>query len=295
MPKNNGVKELFDVSNKVVVVTGGASGIGRGVAEKFAALNAKIFIVDIDDVAANAATQQIKNQGGKATFICADVSNPKHIKKAISKVVKVHGGIDVLVNSAAPSRKNRGASNLSQEAFTMEHWDYEMNVLVKAQANISREALPHLIKSQGSIVNFGSTAGALITHQTCAYHSGKAAIEQLTRYLAFEFGGSGVRVNAICPGIVERAVGPSITDDPENREIIRQVIPLQRAASAGDIANVVIFLSSNAGSYITGQSIVTDGGLSMGEQFGVARKIMTGNESKREGRGSRTSPEGDGK
>lgn len=295
MPKNNGIKTLFDVSNKVVVVAGGASGIGLGVAEKFAALNAKVVIADIDEVAGSAATQKIKDQGGEATFIYTDVANAKYIKQALSEVEKLYGGIDVLVNSAAPSRKNRGGDNISPETFTMEHWDYETNVLVKAQASFSREALPYLTRSQGSIVNFGSIAGALITHQTCAYHASKAAIEQLTRYLAFEFGGSRVRVNAICPGIVERAVGPSITDNQENKEIIKQVIPLQRAATSDDIANVVIFLSSNAGSYITGQSIVADGGLSLGEQFGVAKKIMRSKQLKSEDLDRRAPHEGDGK
>ncbi|MDC6472056.1 SDR family oxidoreductase [Luminiphilus sp.] len=210
------------------------------------------------------------------------------------KVEKVDGGIDVLVNSGAPSRKNRSPDNISLEAFTMEGRNYAMILLVKALASFSREALPYLIRSQGSIVNFGSIAGALTTHQTCAYHSGKAAIEQSIRSLASELGGSGVRVNAMCPGIVERAVEPSIKDDPENKEVIKQVIPLQRSASSNDIANVVIFLSSNAGLYITGQSIVADGRLSLGEQFGVAKKIMRSKELKSEDRDSRASHEGDG-
>lgn len=261
---------LFDVSNKVVVVIGGGNGIGSGVAKKFAVLKAKVVIVDLDQRAAEAAVEDIRKHGGTAVYICADVSETEKNDQLISQIAKLFDGIDVLVNSAAPSRPRHEKAG---ELFTLENWDYEMNVLVKAQASLARAALPYLASTKGSIVNFSSIAGRLVTQQSCAYHAGKGAVEQLTRYLAFQFGPMGVRVNAVAPGLVDRDSALSVSDHPERAALIRQLIPLERAATSSDIANVVIFLSTKAGSYITGQSIVTDGGLSLGEQFGVAKKV----------------------
>jgi len=266
----NEAGRLFDVSNKIVVVSGGGSGIGFGVAKKFGLLKAKVVIVDSEQRTAELAVEDIKKLGGTAFYICADVSEIHNNEELMSKIAKLHDGIDVLVNSAAPSRSRHEKPG---ELFTLEKWDYEMNVLVKAQASLARAALPYLANRKGSIVNLSSIAARLVTHQTCAYHAGKGAVENLTRYLAFQFGPMGVRVNAIAPGLVDRDSAPSISDHPERAALIQQLVPLERAATASDIANVVIFLSSKAGSYITGQSVVADGGLSLGEQFGVARKV----------------------
>lgn len=265
------VNRLFDVSDKIVVVVGGASGIGLGIARTFASLRARVVIVDINLELAQEAANSIKHEGGTAASLCADISVAQEIERVIAEAAQQYGGMDVLVNSAAPIRRSQylKAPNL----FSMEDWDYEMNVLVKAQAYLARTALPYLAIAKGHVINLSSIAGSLVTHQNCAYHAAKGAVAQLTRYLAFEFGVLGVRVNALSPGIVEREPGPTISDDSNSATIIEQIIPLKRAATSSDIANVAVFLSTSASSYITGQSIIIDGGLSLGEQFGVAQTV----------------------
>ena len=272
LQKTNDADRLFDVSDKIVVVVGGARGIGLGIAKKFSALKARVVIVDINWELANEAVNSIKQDGGAATFLGADISVPAEIEEVMSEVAQQYGGMDVLVNSAAPIRSPQHVK--APNLFSMDDWDYEMNVLVKAQACLARTALPYLATAKGNVVNLSSIAGSLVTHQNCAYHAAKGAVDQLTRYLAFEFGVVGVRVNAISPGLVERESGPTISDDSNSATIIDQIIPLKRAATSSDIANVAVFLSTSAGSYITGQSIVIDGGLSLGEQFGVAKTVM---------------------
>ncbi|TAJ96527.1 SDR family oxidoreductase, partial [bacterium] len=137
----------------------------------------------------------------------------------------------------------------------------------------AKHAVPYMSKAGGgSIVNISSVVAFAISHEPCAYHVAKAGVVHLTRYLAYEFGHRGIRVNCVCPGLVDREEAMRLTDDPGNRAVVELIVPLKKAARSKDIAHAVLFLCTDEASYVTGQSLVVDGGLSLGEPFGVGRR-----------------------
>ena len=256
------------LAGKTALVTGAAQGIGRGIAELFAAEKATIVIADIQSDLGRQVARGIAIKGGIADCVGVDIAKEANIDRMIDFAVERFGRLDILVNNAAPSRKPYESMEAS-----LADWDGHMDILLKAQALAANRALPHLAKNNGSIVNISSIAAFLITHQTCDYHVAKAGILQLTRYLAYEFGPEGVRVNCICPGVVDRDASPHLTDDATNRSVVDLTVPLKRAGTSRDLANAALFLCSDAASYITGQALVVDGGLTLGEHFGVVRDV----------------------
>ena len=152
-------------------------------------------------------------------------------------------------------------------------WDASMDVLLRAHMIAAKYAHSYMKRNGGgSILNMGSIVDSAITHQACAYHVAKAGLAHLTRYLAWELGPDGIRVNCICPGLVDRKEGRRLTSDPINRAVVDLSVPLKRAASPDDIAYSALFLCTDEAAYITGQSMIIDGGVTLGETFGVARE-----------------------
>jgi glucose 1-dehydrogenase len=255
-------ESLMRLKNKVALITGAAQGIGKSIAEVYAHEGAAVVIADIQDGKATAKSFE------RGSFIRTDLTNDSDIERMINFAVKEYGALDILINNAAPSRNQ---SNSSDEM--VKDWDASMDVLLRAHVVAAKCARTYLKRIEGgSIINIGSIVDSTITHQSCAYHVAKAGIAHLTRYLAWEFGPDGIRVNCICPGLVDRAEGKSLTRDPVNSAVIDLSVPLKRAGSQNDIAYSALFLCTEEASYITGQSLVVDGGVTLGETFGVARE-----------------------
>lgn len=250
------------------LVTGGAQGIGACICSGLAAAGAIVAVVDRQaDKAQHLATQIIAS-GGMAIAVSADIASENGCRQAVSASIKGLGGLDILVNCAAPSRNRTMLGKLIDV-----DWDIHQQIVLNATVILADAASDHLAASgHGAIVNISSETSSSIAVNQCSwpYHVSKAGLDQLTRWLAVRLGERGIRVNAIAPGLVDRDVGHKLTDIPEHLAVIKAIVPLQRAGSGHDISQAVVFLSSKQSSYITGQVLTVDGGLGINEVFGAS-------------------------
>ncbi len=251
------------LKNKVAIITGAGSGIGRAVAERFAREGAKLTIADIDETAGAQAANAINAQGGQAYFHRTDTSDPASARAAVAATVARFGTVNVLVNNAAAFVFGK------VEDVTPEDWQRVFGVNVIGYANMVRECLPELRKNGGgSIVNVASISAFIAQPAFVPYNTSKAAVAQLTRCLAMDLAEDNIRVNGVCPG----AIHTSATDrhiaslglDPEQAyaDFGKDAL-LKRLGKPEEIAAGVLFLASDESSFMTGANIVMDGGASI--------------------------------
>lgn len=256
-------------------VTGGGHGIGAAICRGLAVAGASVAIVDIKIDPAHALLDELIAGGANAICITADISHENGCVAAVNKCVAELGGLDILINCAAPGRDRSMLGKLIEV-----DWELHHQTVLGAAVNLTNAALAHLAASgNGSVVNISSVTGAVIAVDQCSwpYHVSKAGLDQLTRWLAIRLGERGVRVNAVSPGLVDRDEGPKLTNKPEHRAIINEVVPLRRAGTGEDIANAVTFLASRQSAYITGQVLIVDGGLGINEVFGASLRAYKAN------------------
>ena len=246
---------------RVAVVTGGGSGIGEGIALRLGREGARVAIADVDAVGGERVRGEIEAAGGTALFVSADISTPEGADLAIGSAVEAWGQLDVLVNNAGVAYAQGPYSWDASEKT----WDRILDVNLKGQFLCSRRAIPELEKSGGNIVNIASVAGEI----TCAgvhYSASKAGSIGLTKALASELAASGVRVNAIGPGLMRTPMstgereGVDEAETQARMEAFETRIPMGRVGLPADIAAAVVFLASDEASYITGQHLCVDGG-----------------------------------
>ena len=250
------------------LITGGSQGIGAGICLEMIAAGANISIVDLQHSKSKELADYIVSAGGKAIAIHADLSEEDDCHLAVNETVRALGGIDILVNCAAPTRNKSLIRNLSNE-----DWGMHQQVVINAALTLAELSADYLaVSGCGSIINISSVTAQSIAYDQCSwsYHASKAALNQLTRYLAVSLGGRGIRCNAIAPGLVNRDQGPKLMDNPVSEKIIKAIVPLQRAGTANDVAKAAVFLSSKNSSYITGQILIIDGGLGINEVYGAS-------------------------
>lgn len=258
---------LFD--GQVALVTGGGSGIGRGIADLLAALGAHVVIASRKIERVEAAAEEIRAAGGKASGVAVDVRDQELVKQMVATVHETHGRLDLLVNNAA------GNFYAPSESLSSNAWKSVIEIDLNGTFFCSQAVLPFMrAQGGGSIVNISMTlhyrGWPLMAHATAA----KAGIDALTRTLAVEWARDKVRVNAVAPGpIPTEGVRKAFTPPPSADGVpdvfavekamegyARKMIPLQRWGSPADIANMVAFLASPAGAWITGSIMVVDGG-----------------------------------
>ncbi len=257
------------------LVTGGGHGIGAAICRELARAGASVAIVDIRTGPSQALLGEIIAGGGTAICVTADISQENGCLAAVRECVAELGGLDILVNCAAPGRDRSMLGKLTDV-----DWEVHHQTVLGAAINLTNAALDHLAASgNGSVVNISSVTGAVIAVDQCSwpYHVSKAGLDQLTRWLAVRVGARGVRVNAVSPGLVDRDLTPKLTDKPEHRAIVNSVVPLRRAGTGQDIANAVTFLVSKQSAYITGQVLIVDGGLGINEVFGASLRAYNAN------------------
>ena len=253
------------------IVTGGGSGIGAGICLELALEGAIVGVVDRNEDSIDEVVKKILKLGGSAVKICLDIGTKEACQQVIKTAVDRLGGLEILVNNAAPTRGDKTKARNITEA----DWNIYQSVQLNAPAILADAASKHLkVSGQGVIVNISSVTSedVGVGHSSWPYHVSKAGLNHLTRWLACRFGSEGIRVNAVSPGLVDRDEGPKLSDNLEHKALVEEVVPLGRPAKTKEIAQAVAFLCSEKSSYITGQVLVVDGGLSVCESYAQALK-----------------------
>jgi NAD(P)-dependent dehydrogenase (short-subunit alcohol dehydrogenase family) len=242
---------LFDLTGKVAIVTGAARGIGQGIAIELARAGADVVVSDI--IPEEGTVNQIKKLKRKAIYVKTDISKKSDAENLIKETIKNFKKIDILVNNAGVYLSGNVSDMLE------ETWDKTMNINVKGPFLCSQAALKYM-KKGASIINISSVAGIEGSAGGAAYCSSKGAIRLLTKALAAEVGVLGIRVNSVHPGLIETPMTKGITSDKKTVEGMMSKFLLKRSGKPVDIAGPVVFLASDASSYMTGSEIVVDGG-----------------------------------
>ena len=252
---------LFDLSGQVALVTGSSRGIGKAIAEEMAAAGAKVVISSRKQDACDAVRDEIKAAGNEAISITCNIGNKLEVEHLVKAVMQHYGRIDTLVCNAAVNPYYGPLSKLPDDA-----WDKIMVSNVKSSWWFSNLVAPQMIERGGGNIILISSIGAFrSTSVLGAYGISKAAEAQLARNLAAELGPSGIRVNAIAPGLVKTDFAKALWSNPQLLKSVEARAPLRRIGQPIDIAGLAVFLASKAAAFMTGQLLVADGGSSLGD------------------------------
>ncbi len=254
--QNPSITQLFDLTGKAVIVTGGAMGIGQGIAVRLAEAGAAVMITDINQEAANNTVNQIRSKGGKAEATRADASSVADARRTVQETVRAFGRLDIIVNNA-------GLYPFSPALqMTEELWDKVLDINLKGLFFYTQAAAQQMINEghAGKIINIASIDALHPTGNLVHYDASKGGVVMVTKALALEFGPHNIMVNAIAPGGIKTpgASSPAATDD--FMQAFTAKIPLRRMGVPDDIAKVALFLASGASDYMTGSLVVVDGG-----------------------------------
>jgi len=244
------------LTHKVAIITGGGSGIGKAIAAAFAREGASVVIAGRDQKKLNSAAAEI---GGDCLAVTADVSKAKDVEKLVGAAIAKFKRIDVLVNNAGVLLPGT-AEQLSEKDF-----DQTFNVNVRGLWLLSRAVLPHMRASNsggGSIINIGSVLSMLGARNRVAYAASKGAVLAMTRAMALDHAGENIRVNCICPGIVETELVAKFNMDESARRQRLAMHPAGRFGQPDDVAGLAVFLASDESAWITGTAQTVDGGYS---------------------------------
>jgi glucose 1-dehydrogenase len=267
-PRTKGLRGL---EGRNVLVTGGSSGIGQAIAVRFAEYGANVAINYLRQPEEAAGTEEqvhvcvdkVQREGVRDVLVRGDVSNEDDVVRMFGEAVDGLGGIDVLVNNAG-IQISRPTDELSSEDF-----DRVLAVNLRGAFMCAREAIRHFLAAgkPGSIVNVSSVHQLIPKPGYLGYSASKGGMQNLTRTLALEYAGRGIRVNGIGPGATVTPINRAWIDDPGKRRQVEEHIPMQRAGDADEMAGVTAFLASDDAAYITGQTIFVDGGLTLYPSF----------------------------
>lgn len=247
---------LFDLTGQVAVITGASKGIGRAIAERMAEAGAKVVVSSRKIDACEEVVEGIRAKGGDATAIACNVTHIEQLESLIELSLKAYGHIDCLVGNAAVNPHYGPMTTIDEGAF-----EKIMNCNVRANLWLSRLVIPQMVERKGgSIILISSIAGLKGTDDIGTYGMSKAADMAMARNLAVRWGEHGIRVNTIAPGLIKTDFAKALWEDPVKRASVEAQYPLRRIGEPDDIAGTAIFLAADAGRYITGQTIVVDGG-----------------------------------
>lgn len=251
---------MFDIRNKVALITGASRGIGRATALQLAKSGAKVVVSSRKQAACDIVVDEIVSAGGDAIAIACHVGDHAAQKDMVRQVEEKWGGVDILLCNAATNPVYGPIAGISDDAFTK-----IMTVNVQSTIWLTNLILPRMAeRGGGSVIMMSSIAALRGTATIGTYGMSKAAEAALTRNLAVEWGPKNIRVNSIAPGVVETDFARELVNDPVRRAQMESRTPLRRFGKVEDIAGIVHFLASPASAYITGQMIVADGGETIG-------------------------------
>lgn len=247
--------ELFSLKGKVALVTGGGSGLGHGYSVNLAKAGAFVVVFGRREAPLLETVQEIKENGGDAVAVTGDITSISSIEETVKKIVTEYGTIDILVNNAG--------TEIAEPVFevTESHFDTIMSVNIKGTYMMAKEAAKYMAeKKAGKIINIASLGSFIGLADSTVYCSSKGAVMQFTKALAVELAKYNIQVNAIAPGYFMTEMTKPFFDDPDHGSWIKERIPLGYVGTEDDLAGTAIFLASKASDYITGQTILVDGG-----------------------------------
>jgi NAD(P)-dependent dehydrogenase (short-subunit alcohol dehydrogenase family) len=249
----------LSLEGRIAIVTGGASGIGRGIVRRLAEMGCAVVVLDKNQQAAAVTADSISKDGGKALALACDVTSREDCRRAIEQTIAAFGQIDILCNNAGIIvRKDIVALNEDE-------WDAVLDVTLKGVYLLSHEVLPHMIhRGRGAIINTGSGWSLKGGPKAAAYCAAKAGVLNLTKAMAIDYGKNNIRVNCVCPGDVETPMLSAECQQlgAERGEFLKEAAnrPLGRVGTPEDVADAVLFLASDMARWITGSCLVVDGG-----------------------------------
>jgi NAD(P)-dependent dehydrogenase (short-subunit alcohol dehydrogenase family) len=247
------------LKNKVAIVTGAGAGIGRGIAERFAAEGASVLVADIDPAAGEATVAAIRSAGGAARFIRTDVADEEQVRAMTQTAADEFGRIDVLVNNAAVLffQQEARAHELSNET-----WDRTMAVNLRGYWLVSKYVIPAMLRQGGgSIIHVASPTGLFGFTRLTAYSTSKGGVVGLMRAMAADYAPDHIRVNAIVPGTIDTPMNALEFTEPGSRERYAALTPARRLGTPKDLAGIAVFLASEDSDYCVGGIFTVDGGL----------------------------------
>ncbi len=246
------------VEARVALITGGSSGIGRATALAFAREGAKVAVADYVVEGGERTVKMIKDAGGQAVFVKADVSRAKEVEAMVKKTVETYGRLDCAFNNAGVEGKIANTAECSEE-----NWDRTIAINLTGVWLCMKYEIPEMLKQgRGSIVNTASVAGLVGFVGLPAYNASKGGVVQLTRTAALEYAKSGIRVNAVCPGVIRTPMVERLLDGSNqyNESMLTAGEPVGRMGKPEEIAEAVVWLCSDAASFVTGLPMAVDGG-----------------------------------
>ena len=243
------------LQNKIAIITGAGSGIGRGIALAFIKEGAEVVLADWSEEGGKEIIEQIKKENGEAIFIKTDVSKTDDVKQLVKTCLDKFGRVDILVNNAGIYR----TYNLHE--MSEEDWDKIIDVNLKSVFLGSKEVIPEMLKQgKGKIVNTASIAGLVGFAQSGAYCASKGGIIALTKEMALEYAPKKINVNCICPGVIKTAMTKDMISDPTTKQFLESSTPYPRLGEPEDIAMAAIYLASDESDFVNGEVLVVDGG-----------------------------------
>ena len=249
----SGTSSFGRVAGKVAIVTGAASGIGEFTAKRLAEEGAAVTVADVDVEGGKRVVAEIKAAGGQALFLRTDVGKTAAVRRMIDRTEAVFGRVDIIHNNAIWFH-HAAATELDEK-----DWDHAMDVALKSIYLAAKYGIPVMRKTGGGSIVNTSSVHALVSFETCtAYDTAKAGLLGLTRVLALDYGPE-IRVNAVLPGAILTPLWRVVT--PKERRQFEEMVPAKRCGTPEDIANAVLYLASDEASYVTGTTLVVDGGM----------------------------------
>lgn len=245
------------MEDRVALVTGSGSGIGRAVALEFASRGAKVVVADFAEEGGRETVALVAAAGGEARFLKVDVSDPASVRELVEATVDAYGRLDFLVNNAGISA---AGPNVPLHEVELDAFRKVLDVNVTGTFLGMKYAMPHLLKTKGAVVNLSSTMGERASAGDPSYPTSKHAVRGLTQSAALTYAAEGVRVNSVAPGVVKTGMTSDIFEDEQTTAWLRSVTPLKRFAEPAEIANLIVFLCSDDAAFITGAYYPIDGG-----------------------------------
>ena len=244
----------YGLDGKTAVVTGASGGIGRSAALAFARSGANVVVADVKDADGAETVKMIESSGGKAIYRHCDVSNSADVKAMVDAAVTEFGRLDCAFNNA-------GVNLLGRDEYEDDNWELAIGINLSGVMRCIREEAAAMLKTGGgAIVNTSSINGIVGNPNQPAYVASKHGVVGLTRQAALKWAASGIRVNAVCPGVIETPMTAPIMADPQMKSMVDQMTPMGRFGQPEEIAEAVVWLCSDAASFVTGHPMLIDGG-----------------------------------